>query len=52
MGLNARSVLNTARAVVPRMLKAGGGKIVNVGAFAAQQRRREHGRLHRLEKRA
>jgi NAD(P)-dependent dehydrogenase (short-subunit alcohol dehydrogenase family) len=36
-GLNARSVLHTARAVVPHMLKAGGGKIVNVGAFAAQK---------------
>ena len=34
---NARSVLNTARAVVPRMLAAGGGKIVNVGAYAAQK---------------
>src|SRR5205814_7371106 len=36
-GLNARSVLHTARAVVPHMLKARGGKIVNVGAFAAQK---------------
>ncbi|MCP5152985.1 MAG: SDR family NAD(P)-dependent oxidoreductase [Ectothiorhodospiraceae bacterium] len=35
MGLNARSVLNMARAVVPGMLGAGGGKIVNVGAGAA-----------------
>jgi NAD(P)-dependent dehydrogenase (short-subunit alcohol dehydrogenase family) len=35
--VNARSVLYTARAVVPLMLKAGGGKIVNVGAFAAQR---------------
>lgn len=35
--LNVRSVLHTARAVVPRMLQAGGGKIVNVGAFAAQR---------------
>jgi NAD(P)-dependent dehydrogenase (short-subunit alcohol dehydrogenase family) len=35
--LNARTVLNTARAVVPRMLAAGGGKIVNVGAFSAQK---------------
>jgi NAD(P)-dependent dehydrogenase (short-subunit alcohol dehydrogenase family) len=34
--LNARSVLYTARAVVPIMLK-GGGKIVNIGAFAAQR---------------
>ena len=35
-GVNARSVLNTARAVVPHMLEAGGGKIVNIGAYAAQ----------------
>jgi NAD(P)-dependent dehydrogenase (short-subunit alcohol dehydrogenase family) len=37
LGVNARSVLNTARAAVPAMLKAGGGKIVNIGAFAAQR---------------
>jgi NAD(P)-dependent dehydrogenase (short-subunit alcohol dehydrogenase family) len=37
MDLNARTVLNTARAVVPVMLSSGGGKIVNVGAFAAQK---------------
>ena len=35
LGLNARSILNTARAVVPGMLAAGGGKIINVGAGAA-----------------
>ena len=35
--LNARTVLHTVRAVVPHMLAAGGGKIVNVGAFAAQK---------------
>jgi NAD(P)-dependent dehydrogenase (short-subunit alcohol dehydrogenase family) len=35
--VNARTVLNTARAVVPRMLDSGGGKIVNVGACAAQK---------------
>ena len=35
--LNVRTVLNMSRAVVPMMLKAGGGKIVNVGAFAAQK---------------
>jgi NAD(P)-dependent dehydrogenase (short-subunit alcohol dehydrogenase family) len=34
MGLNARSVLNMARAVVPIMLQQGTGKIVNVGAGA------------------
>jgi len=37
MDLNARTVINTARAVVPLMLKAGGGKIVNIGAYAAQK---------------
>jgi len=35
--VNARTVLNMSRAVVPAMLKAGGGKIVNIGAFAAQK---------------
>jgi NAD(P)-dependent dehydrogenase (short-subunit alcohol dehydrogenase family) len=35
--LNARTVLNAAKAVVPGMIKAGGGKIVNVGAYAAQK---------------
>ncbi len=35
MNLNVRSVLHTARAVVPAMLAAGGGRIVNVGAGAA-----------------
>ena len=34
--INARTMLHAARAVVPRMLEHGGGKIVNVGAFAAQ----------------
>ncbi|CAM3337821.1 SDR family NAD(P)-dependent oxidoreductase [Polaromonas hydrogenivorans] len=37
MDINARTVLNTARAVVPHMLEHGGGKIVNVGAYAAQK---------------
>ena len=37
MDVNVRTVLHTARAVVPLMLKAGGGKIVNVGAYAAQR---------------
>ena len=32
--LNAKSVINTARAVVPRMLSAGYGKIVNIAALA------------------
>jgi len=35
--VNVRTVLHTARAVVPRMLAAGGGKIVNIGAFSAQK---------------
>lgn len=37
MDLNARTVLHTARAVVPHMISAGGGKIINVGAYAAQK---------------
>jgi NAD(P)-dependent dehydrogenase (short-subunit alcohol dehydrogenase family) len=37
LDLNARTVLHTARAVVPHMLEAGGGKIVNIGAFGAQK---------------
>ena len=36
MDLNARTVLNMARAVVPGMLERGRGKIVNVGAGAGQ----------------
>jgi NAD(P)-dependent dehydrogenase (short-subunit alcohol dehydrogenase family) len=32
MDLNAGTVLNTARAVVPRMLATGGGKIINIAA--------------------
>ena len=35
MDLNARSVITMARAVVPRMLSAGSGKIINVAAMAA-----------------
>jgi NAD(P)-dependent dehydrogenase (short-subunit alcohol dehydrogenase family) len=35
--INARTLLHTARAVVPRMLGAGGGKIINIGAYAAQK---------------
>jgi NAD(P)-dependent dehydrogenase (short-subunit alcohol dehydrogenase family) len=33
--LNLRTLLNACRAVVPRMLEAGGGRIVNVGANGA-----------------
>jgi NAD(P)-dependent dehydrogenase (short-subunit alcohol dehydrogenase family) len=35
--LNVRTLLNAAQAVVPVMLERGGGRIVNVGAFAAQR---------------
>jgi NAD(P)-dependent dehydrogenase (short-subunit alcohol dehydrogenase family) len=35
MELNAGSVLRMSQVVVPHMLKAGGGKIVNIGAFSA-----------------
>ena len=35
--INARTLLHTTRAIVPLMLAAGGGKIINVGAFAAQK---------------
>lgn len=35
--INARTLLHTAQAVVPHMLAAGGGKIVNIGAYAAQK---------------
>jgi len=35
--INARTVLHAVRAVVPHMVAAGGGKIVNIGAFAAQR---------------
>jgi NAD(P)-dependent dehydrogenase (short-subunit alcohol dehydrogenase family) len=35
--INTRTLLHAARAVVPHMLSAGGGKIVNVGAFSAQR---------------
>ena len=49
--VNARTVLNTARAVVPVMLKAGGGKIVNVGGVCRAEGRRPDGRLRGIEKR-
>ncbi|MEO8304503.1 MAG: SDR family NAD(P)-dependent oxidoreductase [Betaproteobacteria bacterium] len=35
--INARTLLHAARAVVPQMIEGGGGKVVNVGAFAAQR---------------
>ena len=37
LDINARTLLHTARAVVPAMLDRGGGRIVNVAAFAARQ---------------
>ncbi|MEO6060994.1 MAG: SDR family NAD(P)-dependent oxidoreductase [Thermoflexales bacterium] len=37
LDINARTLLNMVRAVVPHMLESGGGKIVNVGAYAAQK---------------
>ena len=37
LDLNARTVLHTTRAVVPAMIRGGGGKIVNVGAYSAQK---------------
>ena len=37
MDINARTLLNMAKSVVPHLLAHGGGKIVNVGAFAAQR---------------
>jgi len=37
MDINVRTLLHAVRAVVPQMIEAGGGKIVNVGAFAAQK---------------
>lgn len=37
MGLNARSVFNTARAVIPQMLDSGHGRIVNISARAAKE---------------
>src|SRR5512132_2211998 len=35
--INARTLLNAVRAVVPHMIERGGGKIVNVGAYAVQR---------------
>ncbi len=37
LDVNARTILHTAKAVVPHMLAAGGGRIVNVAAYAAQK---------------
>lgn len=37
LGVNVRSLVNIAHAVVPHMLDGQGGRIVNVAAFAAQR---------------
>jgi NAD(P)-dependent dehydrogenase (short-subunit alcohol dehydrogenase family) len=37
LDINCRTLVHAARSVVPRMLEQRGGKIVNVGAFAAQR---------------
>jgi NAD(P)-dependent dehydrogenase (short-subunit alcohol dehydrogenase family) len=37
LDINVRTLVHAVRAVVPRMLEQGGGRIVNVGAYAAQQ---------------
>ena len=37
LDLNARTLLHVAGAVVPHMIAAGGGRIVNVGAYSARQ---------------
>lgn len=43
LDINARTVLHAARAVVPRMIAQGGGKVVNMGAYAAQKGAAEMG---------
>jgi NAD(P)-dependent dehydrogenase (short-subunit alcohol dehydrogenase family) len=43
MELNAGSVLRMSNAVVPHMLKAGGGRIVNIGAYSALSGKAEMG---------
>jgi len=42
MDINARTLIHASGAVVPQMLKAGGGRIVNVGAYAAAQKGAAH----------
>ena len=37
LDINVRTLVHMAHAVVPRMLEAGGGRIVNVGAYAASR---------------
>ena len=37
LDLNVRTLLHVASAVVPHMIAAGGGRVVNVGAYSARQ---------------
>jgi len=37
LDLNVRTMLNTVRAAVPHLIRQGSGKVVNVGAYAAQR---------------
>jgi NAD(P)-dependent dehydrogenase (short-subunit alcohol dehydrogenase family) len=41
--INTRSMLHVVRAVVPRMIEGGGGKIINIGANAALQGKAQMG---------
>jgi NAD(P)-dependent dehydrogenase (short-subunit alcohol dehydrogenase family) len=41
--INTRSMLHVVRAVVPRMIEGGGGKIINIGAIAALQGKAQMG---------
>ncbi|HUS24046.1 MAG TPA: SDR family NAD(P)-dependent oxidoreductase [Candidatus Binatia bacterium] len=43
LGLNVGTMLNAVRAVVPRMLEGGGGRIVNVGAMGGMAGRANMG---------
>lgn len=43
MDLNARTVVHTARAVVPHMLKQDSGKVINIAAYGARQGRAKMG---------
>lgn len=41
--INTRSMLHVVRAVAPRMIEGGGGKIINIGAIAALQGKAQMG---------
>jgi NAD(P)-dependent dehydrogenase (short-subunit alcohol dehydrogenase family) len=47
IGINARTLLGAVRAVVPHMIAARGGRIVNVGAYSGRSGRLRDGRLLR-----